>query len=193
MAQSNRDLVFHSGAKAYSGALGQASASTAIDLVRPLDCASQKFSLLRCFRGRYCHVRWKHSWFVRCPEIAISDSSTGRALKTHAKSASGTGTTHHLLGQSVPRQRANAEVRAREYLADAEITRLLHQAGAAPLRTSGTIDLPRHARNEYKSVECPAIVVLSRPYHRPRVSALRGLVPRRRTMIFAGNSSLPPV
>jgi hypothetical protein len=54
----------------------------AIDLVRPLDCASQKFSLLRCFRGRYCHVRWKHSWFVRCPEIAISDSSTGRALKT---------------------------------------------------------------------------------------------------------------
>jgi hypothetical protein len=92
----------------------------------------------------------------------------------------------------------NAKVRAREYLTDAKIARLLHQAGAAPLRTSGTIDLPRqtYARNEYKSLECPEIVMLSRPCHRPRVprvSSLRGLVPRRRTMIFGGNSSLPPV
>src|SRR6516164_7802168 len=46
-----------------------------------LDCASQKFSLFRCFRGP--SVLPKRVGiavgFLQCPRIAISDGSTGRA------------------------------------------------------------------------------------------------------------------
>jgi hypothetical protein len=48
-------------------------------------------------------------------------------------------------------------------------------------RRHNAIDLPRsdlYVWNEHKFLECPEIVLSSRPCHRPQMSSLRGLVPR---------------
>ena len=82
------------------------------------------------------------SSLVQCPVKAyLRDSSTGRALKNHDKSASDAGGANHRYWDSCdrrspPRRQRNAEVRAREYLTDGEIARLIDAGGRIATATA---------------------------------------------------------
>jgi integrase len=80
-------------------------------------------------RARSCAYKIGVSRLVQCPvRVHLRDSSARRALKNHLVAPS---TVIGTVGDRLrpPRRKRNAEVRAREYLTDGEITRLIDAAG----------------------------------------------------------------